>query len=74
MGKWKKFKRANLENRVNVQKQHNMNNMNNMCLSFCIVFLVKMIMKNVTPMKRALPLAKLKKECQEIFDGELEAK
>ena len=47
-----------------------------MCPSFCIDIFSKndYKRKNVTPKKEHLHLAKLKKECQENFDGELEAK
>ena len=47
-----------------------------MCCSFCIDVFSKndYKRKNVTPIKIDVLLAKVKEECQENFDGELEAK
>ena len=47
-----------------------------MCFSCCINIFSKndFKRKNVTPVKKLVLLAKLKEECQENFDGELEAK
>ena len=47
-----------------------------MRFSFCIDILTSQIFKrkNVTPITEQVLLAKLKEECQENFNGELEAK
>ena len=46
------------------------------CCSFCIDIFGKSVykQKNLTPIKRAGILVKLKEECQQNFDSELEAK